>query len=189
VRKIHLRSKARTIAPADIPEHLRHTPVAYIAPVIGECGNDVIAALSSPCIVVGAQGWLRTTDAQGLLIPTLHPDITHPARNIKAVVFSELDHPSAEDIARTLTQHVSLVALTRGSKGVTLFTPDAAPVSLPASPAVEIDPTGAGDVFGIVLGLSLHKGMPHTQAAAQAAYAAARVVEGPGLGNLPQLRI
>jgi 1D-myo-inositol 3-kinase len=184
IRKIHLRSRALDITPQHIPAALRNTPVAYIAPVIGECGNAVIQCLTSPSIVVGAQGWLRTVNPEGLLIPTQHPDILQPSAKITAMVFSELDHPSSEDIARTLAQHIPLVALTRGSQGVTLFTPKATPVHIPAAPAVEIDPTGAGDVFGIVLGLSLHKGMPFTQAAEAAVYAAARVVEGPGLGNL-----
>jgi sugar/nucleoside kinase (ribokinase family) len=47
-----------------------------------------------------------------------------------------------------------------------------------------VDPTGAGDVFGLVLALSLAGGAAPTEAATLAAGAAARVVEGPGLGRL-----
>jgi len=57
-------------------------------------------------------------------------------------------------------------------------------VEIPAAPAREVDPTGAGDVFGVVLTLELAHGKPLPAAGAAAAAAAARVVEGPGLGTL-----
>jgi 1D-myo-inositol 3-kinase len=50
--------------------------------------------------------------------------------------------------------------------------------------ASERDPTGAGDVFGAALTVGLWRGSSPMDAAREAAYAAARAVEGPGLGNL-----
>jgi sugar/nucleoside kinase (ribokinase family) len=58
-------------------------------------------------------------------------------------------------------------------------------IDLPAAPAREVDPTGAGDVFGVVLTLELAHGKQLVAAGRAAAWAAARVVEGPGLGTLP----
>ena len=57
-------------------------------------------------------------------------------------------------------------------------------LEIPAAPAREVDPTGAGDVFGVVLTLELAAGKPLAAAGRAAAAAAARVVEGPGLGTL-----
>jgi len=57
-------------------------------------------------------------------------------------------------------------------------------VEIPAAPAREVDATGAGDVFGVVLTLELAQGRPLAVAGRTAAAAAARVVEGPGLGTL-----
>ncbi len=48
----------------------------------------------------------------------------------------------------------------------------------------EIDSTGAGDVFGVIFGVELHAGKDIVDAARIAMWAAARVVEGPGMGNL-----
>jgi sugar/nucleoside kinase (ribokinase family) len=75
------------------------------------------------------------------------------------------------------------VAITRGARGATLRAPAGA-WEIAAAPADEVDPTGAGDVFGVVLALGLAAGQSPPAAAAQAAQAAARVVEGPGLGRL-----
>lgn len=185
VRQIHLRGRACDIAAADIPEHFCDAPVAYIAPVIGECGGEVIARLRSNHIVVGAQGWLRTTNSAGLLVPTIATEALEPPPGISVVVFSELDHPEAESLAQRLAQSVGVVALTRGSKGVTLYEKSNT-THVAAFPADEVDPTGAGDVFGIVFGLALHRGMTPVAAARAAARAAASVVEGPGLGNLSE---
>lgn len=185
VRRIHLRGRANNIYSSDIPEAFSAAPVAYIAPVIGECGRDIIDGLRSQHIVVGLQGWLRTVDENGQLIPTLAPEVLDPPSRISVVVFSELDHPDAEALATRLAHQVGVVALTRGAAGVTLFTADQM-INVPAFPAREVDPTGAGDVFGIVFGLVLHRGMGLKTAARTAARAAASVVEGPGLGRLAE---
>jgi len=55
---------------------------------------------------------------------------------------------------------------------------------VPAAPASEVDSTGAGDVFGLVFTLRLAGGADPETAAHAAAAAAARVVEGPGIGRL-----
>ena len=57
---------------------------------------------------------------------------------------------------------------------------------MPADYAEEVDPTGAGDVFGLVLGIAMHRGVGPLDAARLAAEAAARVIEGPGMGHLPE---
>ena len=52
-----------------------------------------------------------------------------------------------------------------------------------AVPTREVDPTGAGDVFGVVLTLQLAAGARPADAARAAAEAAARIIEGPLLGS------
>lgn len=77
----------------------------------------------------------------------------------------------------------AIVAVTRGAEGATLLA-GGARIDVPAMPADEVDPTGAGDVFGVVFTLRLAAGDPPTVGGAAAAAAAARVVEGPGIGRL-----
>src|SRR5262249_57134629 len=99
-------------------------------------------------------------------------------------VVSEEDHPGAEAVARSFTRQSGAAAITRGARGAMLWTASEC-IDVPAAPAREVDPTGAGDVFGVVLTLELAFGKPLAVARRAAAWAAARVVEGPGLGTLP----
>ncbi len=64
------------------------------------------------------------------------------------------------------------VALTRGARGAPLIA-ETECVEIPAAPAREVDPTGAGDVFGVVLTLELAHGKPLAVAGRAAAAAAA----------------
>jgi sugar/nucleoside kinase (ribokinase family) len=128
------------------------------------------------------QGWLRRAGDGGEIEPALAPEAITPPR-LDAAILSELDHPDAAAIAARFATAGARVAVTRGARGATILDGDAR-LDIPAAPAVEVEPTGAGDVFGVVLALELQRGVPAREAAVAAAAAAARVVEGPGLGRL-----
>jgi len=182
-RELSLVSRAPDLTPEDIPEAARKIPLAYIAPVIGECGRAVIDSLDGMKIVIGAQGWLRQVNDRGVIVPYLLPE-ANILPDVHVIVFSEEDFPNAELIAGRFSRSVEIVALTRGAKGVTLLS-KGEKIDLPASRICkEIDPTGAGDVFGVIFGIELYAGKDIVSAARTAMWAAARVVEGPGIGNL-----
>jgi len=183
MRRVRQLARAPELRPSDVPDDARHAPLAYAAPVCAEVGRRVLARLRAGVVVVGAQGWLRTTGENGDVVPTLAPEAEDPPPGLDAVVFSELDHPEAEAVAERFATRVGLVALTRGAGGATLLT-GGRRIEVPAEPATEVDPTGAGDVFGLVLGLGIVRGLTPVAAARKAAQAAARVVEGPGVGRL-----
>lgn len=182
-RILSLISRAPDLTPEDIPEAARNIPLAYIGPVIGECGREIIESLNSEYIVVGAQGWLRSVDKQGIVVPHMLPEAEMPP-NIQVIVFSERDFPDAEATADHFARSVKIVALTRGAKGVTLLS-EGKKIDLPAvKTQKEVDPTGAGDAFGVIFGCELYNGKDIVDSAYSAMWAAARVVEGRGMGNL-----
>ncbi len=134
-------------------------------------------------IVLGAQGWLRQVNDRGVIVPHLLPE-ANILPGVHVIVFSEQDFPNAESIASRFSHSVEVVALTRGAKGVTLLS-KGEKIELPAAQLrKEIDSTGAGDVFGVIFGVELHAGKDVVEAARIAMWAAARVVEGPGMGSL-----
>ncbi|HEX8703083.1 MAG TPA: PfkB family carbohydrate kinase [Myxococcaceae bacterium] len=182
-RRVILRSVARAIQASDVPAEWRDIPVAYVAPVAGECDRALVEGLRSQLICVGLQGWLRRPGADGAVEPTVAPEASEPPRGLRAAVFSEEDHPEAEFLAEQLARRGLTVALTRGRRGSTV-SEGTQRWEIPAAPANEVDPTGAGDVFGIGLTLALARGASAPDAARAAAAIAARVVEGPELGRL-----
>jgi sugar/nucleoside kinase (ribokinase family) len=182
-RRVILRAVARPIRAEDVPPEWRNIPVAYVAPVAGECDRALVDGLGSRLICAGLQGWLRRPGADGTVEPTIASEASSPPRGLRVAVFSEEDHPEAEFLAEQLARHDITVALTRGRRGSTVRE-GSRRWEIPAAPANEVDPTGAGDVFGIGLTLSLARGASAPDAATAAAAIAARVVEGPELGNL-----
>ena len=107
--------------------------------------------------------------------------------DVFALLRAGTDDPLLRQDAERLAEHLAsrglTVALTRSSRGATIREGDQR-WDIPADPAREVDPTGAGDVFGIALTVSLARGATAPEAARAAAAIAARVVEGPELGNL-----
>ncbi|HET6147964.1 MAG TPA: PfkB family carbohydrate kinase [Polyangia bacterium] len=189
-RRLALRQVARALVSDDLPARWRRgaasaaaSPgIAYVGPVAGECDGALIATLGARFVAVGLQGWLRAPGAAGVIEPALACEAIEPPR-LDVAILSEADHPDAEAIAERFLTAGALVAITRGARGATLRA-SGAKWEIAAAPAVEVDPTGAGDVFGVVLALALAAGQPPPEAGAAAARAAARVVEGPGLGRL-----
>jgi len=156
-RELSLVSRAPDLTPEDIPEYMK--------------------------IVIGAQGWLRQVNDRGVIVPHLLPE-AKILPDVHVIVFSEQDFPNAESIASRFSCSADIVALTRGAKGVTLLS-EGGKIELPAAQIrKEIDSTGAGDVFGVIFGIELHAGKDIVDAARIAMWAAARFVEGPGMGNL-----
>jgi sugar/nucleoside kinase (ribokinase family) len=184
-RRLWLRRRARPLAIDDVPAAWRQSAVAYLGPVAGECDRVFAAALEARFVGAGLQGWLRRTGEDGLveaLEPGDRPQLLGAAR-LDVAILSEEDHPDVEGIARALVARAATVAITRGARGASL-TSSGASIEIPALPAREVDPTGAGDVFGVVFTLELARGAPLAAAGQAAAAAAARVVEGAGLGTL-----
>ena len=186
-RRLWLRRRARALALDDIPAGWRRPRIAYVGAVAGECDTAFVTGLSAAFVGAGLQGWLRRTDDDGRV---------HPVRSLKDAPFlrdrpplnvavgSEEDHAAVEDVVAVFARRGAFWAITRGARGATIGT-GAERIDVPAAAAHEVDPTGAGDVFGVVLTLELAYGKPLLAAGRSAAAAAARVVEGPGLGTLP----
>ncbi|RYF10033.1 MAG: hypothetical protein EOO40_05845 [Deltaproteobacteria bacterium] len=182
------RERALSVAPPlrlrSVPPAWLAAPVVYVAPILGECGPALVRALRSRVVVVGAQGWLRRRDSDDWVTFAESAAFARPPHNVTALIMSEADHPDALGAAAALGDRGHLVVLTQGRRGGIIFAPGQAPQRYAASIAAEVDPTGAGDCFGMIfaLGLACNKALP--EAASLAAAAAARVVEGPELGRL-----
>lgn len=181
-RQLVLRRRARPLTPADVPEGFRVAPVAYVGPVAAECDRGLVDSLAGRFVGAGLQGWLRRWEADGRVGPALSPEVSDPPALGCAIVSVE-DHPDVEAVAARFAAKGAVTAITRGARGATLLAAGDR-FEIPAAPAREVDPTGAGDVFGVMLTWRLAGGASLATAAADAAAAAARVVEGPGLGRL-----
>jgi sugar/nucleoside kinase (ribokinase family) len=105
-------------------------------------------------------------------------------QRVNILVMSIEDVKGDRSVAEAYAQHCRIVALTHGANGADLFL-DGTPHHIPAYPAVERDPTGAGDVFAAALFVRYYETRDPIDAAYFAAVVAAASVEGLGISAIP----
>lgn len=183
-RRLWVRAQAEPLSLATLTAAL--APVLYIGPVVGEVDPEHLRRLSAVRLVLGVQGWLRTLDAEGEVIST-EPSALWRLPEQADLVLSEEDHEAADSLGRQLSSDTRSVLVTRGARGVTCYSGGSAE-HVAAPSALCSDPTGAGDVFGVVYALRRHRGDDRATAIARAQLAAAHSTEGPGVGRLAEVR-
>lgn len=185
-RQQTLHAAASPITLAAIPRTWQDPPIVHLGPVLNELSEPFVFAFPQALLGVTPQGWMRVWDDKLPALIQYRP--WRPTRavlqRIDALVLSIEDVQGDEALVTEYAQACRLVALTRGPAGATLFL-DGAPHIIPAFPASERDPTGAGDVFAAALLIYLHQTREPLEAARRAAGVAAISVEGTGTSHIP----
>lgn len=184
-RRQILHAASTPIAPADIPALWLDAPIVHLGPVLNETPEVLADLFPKALLGVTPQGWMRTWgDLPGAIAYRAWSPSVGLLRRIDALILSIEDVRGDENLVAGWAQHCRLVALTRGAQGATLYV-DGQPQLIPAYPATERDPTGAGDVFAAALLVRLHETGEPVTAARFAACVAAASVEGVGVGAIP----
>lgn len=132
------------------------------------------------CLDPSSVAFLRNSGAEAFLQWTRGAHLLLPNRD-EAVFLSGCER--LEDAARWLGERYPLVVVTDGAAGAVVVADGAAPVRVPAVPAQQRDPTGAGDAFAAgFLHSWLEDGDPVAAATAACAVAADAVTQ---LGGRP----
>lgn len=163
-----------------VPVAWRAARVALLGPVYHEVDVES-AALFTGLRGLCAQGYLRRADTDGRIRPVPPPE--WPAailRHIDVLVVSDEDLGGCgEDVLVAWAAQVPVLAVTLGRRGARVHA-QGVWRHIPAYPACEVDPTGAGDAFAAALLIALDEGTGPWQAARFAAAAASLVVEAAG---------
>jgi ribokinase len=122
-----------------------------------ECAVEVVARRPAGLVVVGAEHWMFGDP--GFSSGVLAADV---------VVTNEAGWAAWAPRAAIPT-----VVVTRGSRGATLYRPDASAAHFPAPAVTAVDATGAGDAFAGSLVASLGRGIPIEAAVERAVIAGA----------------
>jgi 1D-myo-inositol 3-kinase len=134
-----------------------------------EISGVVLADAQSILRVVGAGGEVRLRAPEAGAVDCI--DVLKASRAEAAVL----------DVA-ALRKRLTVI-VTDGERGCEVLGPDGE-LHVPAFPAQEIDPTGAGDCFLAGLGLAFLRGVPGGNAALHASWFGARAVEHVGVPRL-----
>ncbi|HNT79007.1 MAG TPA: PfkB family carbohydrate kinase [Anaerolineae bacterium] len=177
---------AATLTPAQIPTTWQQSPLVHIGPVMAECDPALIETFAGRAFIgITPQGWLRTHDTHGNVIPCAWAEAKRVLPLASAVVLSIDDIGGDWSLARHFAQQTALLVVTQGKQGGTLFI-QGDPQMYPAISVTEVGPTGAGDIFASALFVALAGGAPPLRAANYAACLAGYSVTRTGLDSTPR---
>jgi sugar/nucleoside kinase (ribokinase family) len=175
------------------PEGLLDDATVLVAPVIHEVDMDLYPVLArSKMLAVAPQGYFRALNPGGKVIQKPWVGFEGSLRHAHATIFSENDIAIGSDtlmgkFLKAIVSECSLVALTRGAKGASIYgegkTSEFGALSLHPHEEENGDSTGAGDTFAAALVTELAKGVELRAAAVSAAFFAALKIRGLGRGN------
>ncbi len=177
---------APSVAPALCPASYRGCDFLHLAPVIGEVEVTPWIEAAAPRMVgIGVQGWIKRPEGRDVVSQRWDVSSAELTK-VDVACLGEEDLEDQGDLLTRLIKMVPIVALTRGREGCELFI-RGRPIRLGIHPAVEVDPTGAGDVFAAALFGALADGVDPVVAARRAAAAASIAVEARGADALHRL--
>ena len=153
-----------------------------MGPVFGEVPESMAGRFPGALLGVAPQGWLREVGESGRVEQSGWYDGSVLER-ADVVVLSELDVVDGRIPERWL-EHEGIFILTRGRRGAAMRY-EGRWYSLPAYPAMEVDPTGAGDVFAAAFLIRYFETKDACVAGLFASCAASIKVEGSGAGAIP----
>jgi hypothetical protein len=163
-----------------VPAEWLRAAIVLLGPVFAEIGPELASTFAKSSLVgVSAQGWVRGVDGAGRV--RHEPWAGAPYWTGADVLFAsdeDLGGDEAE-LARWMSD-VRVVAVTRSSRGARVFV-DGERFEMDAYPSVEVDATGAGDVFATAFLVRLHETRDVDEAARFGAAAASLAVEGAGV--------
>jgi sugar/nucleoside kinase (ribokinase family) len=143
----YISAVAGAIAADDIPPPWRQARVVHLGPLAQDLPSSVVRAFPGSLIGVTPQGWMRAWDADGLIrqVPWEHPEDILACADV--LVYSIDDVGGNERLIHHYGSLVKTMIVTQGARGCTVYQQGQRPHHLPGFSAVEVDPTGAGDVF------------------------------------------
>lgn len=179
---LHRRAAPLTIA--QVPESWRGADLVHLAPIADEVDPAMVGQFPGSFVGVTAQGWLRQWDESGKVRRKDFEAIEPFLGSADAVVVSIEDLGGDLARARALADACRVLAVTQAAQGARIYA-GGTWRTIPAPPASETDPTGAGDVFAPAFFLRLRETGDPWQAARIANQLAAASVTRRGLDSVP----
>jgi 1D-myo-inositol 3-kinase len=181
-----LRAVAGPIRAEDIPPAWREAKIVLLGPLTNELEGGIAKVFPHSLIGVTPQGWMRRWDGDGRVFPKPWEGAAEVLNYARVVVFSENDVQKDESAIQAYARLAKILVVTKGAKGATIYHQGEV-CHFPAFETIEIDPTGAGDVFAAAYLIELGRSGDPYAAAHFANCVASFNVEKPGIEGIPTL--
>ncbi len=182
-RQQFLRDTADRIRAESIPPAWQQAAIVHLGPLAQEVDESLATLFPDALLAATPQGWMRQWDAAGRVGPKLW-DERALSENVQVVIFGREDVDDEEKCFEACTRRFNITILTDGRHGATVAWQGEVR-HFPAHPTVEVDPTGAGDIFAAAFLVALKETGNPWRAACFANCAGAASVARPGLTGIP----
>jgi len=130
----------------NIPEAWRSAPIVHLGPVAQEVEPSLVRNFPTSLIGITPQGWLRRWDSNGRVSRTEWPEARFVLERSGATVISSSDVDHDESRIEEMAAACRVMAVTEGPGGARVYW-NGDVRRFRAAEVVEVDPTGAGDIF------------------------------------------
>jgi len=185
-RQQEIFARAKFIRSSWIPDSWKKSKIVFLCPVANEVDEKIIKIFPNSLIGISPQGWFRTWDKKGRVSYRPwknYPEIL-PAGDV--LIYSDEDLPHPQEAAREFSQFINIVIITHGTRGSTVYQGNQN-YFIPPFPTVEVEPTGAGDVYAATFLIKHYQSGKIIEAAQFASVVASFIVEKPGIFGIPRL--
>ncbi len=168
-----------------LPAEWMNPDIVLLGPIAHEVESTWVDTFPEALLGVTPQGWLRTWDDAGHVRPTRWEAPEPFLRRADAVILSREDVGGNDTYLAELAGQTRLLVVTDGWHGAVVHVAGER-YHVQPRPAVEVDPTGAGDVFAAAFLLRLAETRDPVQAARFANVVASMSIEAPGMEGIPE---
>jgi sugar/nucleoside kinase (ribokinase family) len=198
-RTQYLLSRADQLQVEDVPESWRNASIVLLGPLAQELSPALVRLFPrrlGAIIAATPQGWLRRWDLDGRVWPTPWIAAEEILPLLDVIILSHDDllpfangnRTDADAILTHWSKQVPILVATDGRHGATLFQNGNAE-KFPAYPAIEADPTGAGDVFAAAFLVHFHRNWNLREAMNFANCVASLSIEHAGIEGIPTMEM
>jgi sugar/nucleoside kinase (ribokinase family) len=183
-RRQMVRAVADSLSSAAIPSAWHHSEIVHLGPLVQEISPDLVQGWGDALVGLTPQGWMRQWDDEGRVSPCRWEGAEQLLRASDVVILSEEDVGGDWGEIEALASWAKIMVVTSGWQGSTVLCQGRVR-RFPARPVVEMDPTGAGDIFAAAYLIHLRETGDPWQSAHFANCVAAFSVERPGIASIP----
>ncbi len=183
-RSQRIRSLAARLDITAVPRSWLSPRIVHLGPVAGEVDPGLVHQFQNAFIGVTPQGWLRAWNAEGTVQPGVWAEAEGTLRAAHAAVLSLEDVQGQEDMIDDFVHDCPVLAVTEGAHGARVYwNTHLRRFAVP--PRIEVDPTGAGDIFAVAFFIRLAETRDPYVAGRFATRLAAASVTRRGLRGVP----
>ena len=180
----YIHRTAPRIDTSHVAQEWRRTPIIHIGPIAQEVSPLLAEGFSPDLLCLTPQGWLRTWDGDGRVLPCVWPEAQAALSKAAAAAISIEDVGGDEGQIEAMALACRVLAVTEGPAGARLYwNGDLRRFRAPAMP--EVDATGAGDIFAAAFFFRLYTTRDPWEAARFATRLASYSVMRLGLEGIP----